>query len=181
VIDGTVTTTIPAPTTTITVLPKRDVAKRSVAYPTWLPTTYAASRVSSACGCLSISQSVATTTTTAEAVTLTSAATVTATTTSIIHSTAIATATALPLISTRRTKIEVLRKDTQASVGWLYNSAGPAITTDVNQAGIVDFTLSPGATTGSAVRITLEGVVSPSALGFVKSSNPTNVVELENG
>ncbi|OIW24430.1 hypothetical protein CONLIGDRAFT_636615 [Coniochaeta ligniaria NRRL 30616] len=83
----------------------------------------------------------------------------------------------MPAISQREAKIEILRRDTQLSVGWLYNSNGPAIGT-LAQAITVNFTLAPGATTGSQVRINLEGVTPP-ALGFVKTSNPSNVVELE--
>lgn len=106
--------------------------------------------------------------------------TVTETTTNIVHSTAIATETAKPVVSKRRATIEVLRKDTQASVGWLYYSNGLAITSVAAQAIPVNFTLTPGATTGSAVRIYLEDMA-PLALGFVKTSNPSNIVELEDG
>ncbi|KAK1764216.1 hypothetical protein QBC33DRAFT_595440 [Phialemonium atrogriseum] len=174
-IDSTVTVTVPASTTTLAPI-KRNMAKRSVAYPTWLPTTYLANRVSSACACLSVPLSVATNTATAEAVTLTAPVTVTETTTNILHSTVIVTETAKPLVSKRRATIEILRKDTQASVGWLFNSNGLAITSNAAQAIPVNFTLTPGATTGSAVRIYLEDMT-PLALGFVKTSNPTNVVD----
>jgi hypothetical protein len=169
VVDGTVTVTVPAPATTVAPL-KRDIAKRSIAYPTWLPTTYPAKRVSSACACLSIPLSAATTTATAEAATFTIPVTVTETTTNTVLSTVVATETAEPLVSKRRVQIEVFRKDTGASVGWLYNSNGPAVASATSMAGTFNFTLIPGATTSSAVRIYMEGFTLP--LGF---SGPSNV------
>jgi hypothetical protein len=178
-IDGTLTVTVPAPITTSLAVVKRAPSTQSAAYPTWLPASYPAKRISSACSCLSIPLSVTTSTSTAEPATSTASLTTTETTTSTLHSTALATATALPLITTRRV-IEILKKDTLASVGWLYNSNGLAIASVSSQAQAisVDFTLPLGATTGSQVRINLEGLT-PSALAFVKSSNPTNIVELE--
>ncbi|KAH8904485.1 hypothetical protein BR93DRAFT_149647 [Coniochaeta sp. PMI_546] len=168
---GTVTVTVTDPTTSVAPV-RRKAAKRSLAYPTWLPTTYPAQRVSSACACLSVPASVSTSTATAAPATLTASVTVTEITTSTLHSTSTAVVS-----QQREAKIEILRKDTQLSVGWLYNSNGPAVGTAA-QAITVNFTLSPGATTGSQVRINLEGITPP-ALGFVKSSNPSNVVELE--
>ncbi|KAK4131644.1 hypothetical protein BT67DRAFT_387157 [Trichocladium antarcticum] len=176
-VDSTITVTVPASAITETPV-KRNLAKRSVDYPTWLPTTYPPRQVSSACACLSVPLSVVTTTATAAAVTVTAPTTVTETTTTTVHSTAIATVTVEPVATTRRAAIEILRKDTGASVGWLYNSNGPAIAGSAAQAITVHFTLAAGATTGSAMRISLEGLT-PSALGFVKASNPTNIVELE--
>lgn len=179
-IDGTVTVTVPASASTTSIPPaKRNLANRSVAYPSWLPSTYLSKQVSSACACLSVPLSVATITATAEAATLTAPTTVTETTTTTLHSTAIVTETAKPQVSTQRATIEVLRKDTGASIGWLYMSSGPAITTDATQAVPINFTLTPGATKGSAVRISVEGVT-PSALGFLKDNNPSNIVALEN-
>ncbi|KAK3372666.1 hypothetical protein B0H63DRAFT_564045 [Podospora didyma] len=178
-IDGTVTVTVPVPARTTTVAPvKRDDSVPSVAYPDWLPSTYKASRISSACACLSIPLSIATDTATAEPVTITAPVTITETATSTIHETAIATETALPVPITRRTKIEILRKDTQANVGWLYYGNGPAIGTTEAQGATFSFTLDPSTTTNTQVRINFEGVT-PAALGFSKENNPTNNVELE--
>ncbi|KAB5566699.1 hypothetical protein GE09DRAFT_1107868 [Coniochaeta sp. 2T2.1] len=237
---GTVSETSVAQITSIAPVPRR-AAKRSVAYPDWLPTTYPAQSVSSACVCIKVplSASKHTATATAPAVTLTASVTVTQTSTSTVYSTstetspasvssessstgrtissttdasssievsttddpasqtsttdiatsttepstsesttAVPTETAAPLPIQRQAKIEVLRKDTQASVGWLYYSSGPAIGQEA-QASSVNFTLSAGATTESRVRINLEGL-SPPTLGFLKDSNPTNIVELEN-
>lgn len=104
--------------------------------------------------------------------------TITEIATSTHHLTAITTETATPLISKRSVKIEILRKDSLASIGWHYNSNGPAIANTILQAVTVNFTLAPGAATGDAVRLNLEDV-SPPALGFLKTSNPANIVELE--
>lgn len=164
---------------TITVsAPVLQRAKRSIDYPGWLPAAYPPSRVSSACACLSITLSVATTTGTAEAVTVTVPVTVTEIATSTDHLTAVTTETATPLISKRSVKIEVLRKDSLASMGWLYYSNGPAVANTILQAATFNFTLAPGTTTSDGVRISLEGT-SPPALGFLKSNNPSNIVELE--
>lgn len=183
-IDGTVTTTIPALVTSIAVAPKkRDIASDPVPYPAFLPTTYSSWRVSLACSCLSIPASVAASTVTAAAVTLTASETVTELATSTVHTTLIATETAAPIpvvtpVTNLRVTIEVLRKDTQVNVGWLYYSSGVAIASTLAQAATVNFTLPGGATTASQVRINMEGQT-PAALGFTKGSNPNNIVELE--
>ncbi|KAK3345939.1 hypothetical protein B0T25DRAFT_583223 [Lasiosphaeria hispida] len=158
----TTTTTAPAPVT-VTALRRRK-ERRTIDYPEWLPATFASTRVSSACLCLSISQSIATSTATADAVTSTAPVTVTSTATSTAYSTTIATATALPLVpTTKSTKIEIFRIDTGASVGYVYDSSGPAIGT-LPQASTFVFTLLAGATSGSALRISLAGTTS--ALGI---------------
>ncbi|KAB5583234.1 hypothetical protein GE09DRAFT_1278493 [Coniochaeta sp. 2T2.1] len=215
---GTITETSVAQITSIAPVPRR-AAKRSVAYPDWLSTTFPVQSVSSACVCIKVplSASKHTATATAPAVTLTASVTVTQTSTSTVYSTstetssasevsstdapasetsttdsatstaevstsesttAVPTETAAPPPIQRQAKIEILRKDTQVSVGWLYYSSGPAIGQEA-QAIAVNFTLTAGATTESQVRINLEGL-SPPTLGFLKDSNPSNIVELEN-
>ncbi|KAK3988463.1 hypothetical protein QBC44DRAFT_243759 [Cladorrhinum sp. PSN332] len=185
-IDATETVTITAsssssvPTFTYTLPAKRDL---TADYPSWLATTYGTKYVSSACACLSVAPSVGTTTATAEAVTITGIeeyAFVTETATTTILATATATVTVIPTQPpkpiTRVVKIEALRKDTGASIGWIYNSNGPALATDGRSAAF-RFTLPGDAKTGSAVRITADGVTG--ALGFNKDSHPSNIIELE--
>ncbi|KAK3331611.1 hypothetical protein B0T19DRAFT_472670 [Cercophora scortea] len=184
IIDEIITVTVAPPTTTATVTP----VKRAVDFPAWLPTSYTTKtkRVSSACLCLSVPLSDATSTTTAEeATTVTASETVTitateTTTVATLHSIAIATVTALPVVApiTTVAKIEILRKDTEASVGWLYLSTGPAITTNSALAASVEFTITAGATANSGVHISIPGNT-PSALGFIKDNNPSNIVPLK--
>ncbi|OIW24429.1 hypothetical protein CONLIGDRAFT_691749 [Coniochaeta ligniaria NRRL 30616] len=97
-IDGTVTVTIPKQTTTVASV--RRAAKRTLAYPAWLPTTYLAQRVSSACVCLSVPVSVATST---EAATLTASVIATEVTTSTLHSTISTTTSTNALASSTET------------------------------------------------------------------------------
>jgi hypothetical protein len=147
------TSSIPAPFT-VTILPD----KRDLPYPTWLPTSYVARQVSSACGCLSLSAASAlTATATADAVTVTVRATVTETTTTTVYSTAVATATALPPVSYRGL-IEVLDLDSGTSLGYLYNiGGGPGeVMQNLNQADTVNFTLPGGAAAGLQLRIDME-------------------------
>ncbi|KAK3681779.1 hypothetical protein B0T22DRAFT_485250 [Podospora appendiculata] len=186
IVDETITVTVPAPTPTAA--PAVTYLKRAVDFPAWLPTSYMTKtkRVSSACQCLSVPPAVATSTATAEdATTVTASKTVTVTATvtttvATMHSVAIATVTALPVIAPRITvaKIEVLRKDTQASVGWLYFSSGPAITTNAALGASFEITLPGSATSSSGVHISAPGNT-PSALGFLKESNPSNIVPLK--
>lgn len=193
-IDSTVTVTVSEATITVARVPKR-TAKRSLAYPEWLPTTYPARRVSSACACLSVPISVTTATATAVPTTLTTSLTVAETAMSTLHSmisitttstastgsstssteiatstteTAIATETPTPLVS--RAKIEILQKDTLLSAGSLYNSNGPAIGT-LAQAITVNFTLAAGVTSESQVRINLRRRHSAST-GFRQDKQP---------
>lgn len=166
-VDTTLTVTVPAASSLALSTP----VKRDIVYPTWLPTTYGTKYISQACSCLSVAPSVTTATTTA-------AATVTETITTTVHTTAVATETATPVprLVIRGVKIEAIRKNTGASVGYLYNSNnGPAITSNSNSAALFQFPLPEGQTTGSQVRITSSGGV----LGFYKNSNPTNIQELE--
>ncbi|KAK4227373.1 hypothetical protein QBC38DRAFT_391217 [Podospora fimiseda] len=182
VIDATETVTITASSSAAPVIAKRDLS--TVEYPDWLGTTYGTKYVSSACACLSVAPSVATITSTADAVTITGIeeyVTVTETTTSTVLATATAVVTLIPEPPkpiTRVVKIEALRKDNGVSEGWLYDTNGVAITTE-DRAATFRFTLSGGAKTGSAVRITADGI--SGALGFNKDSHPSNIVELENG
>lgn len=170
------TVTVPAAGPTTTAAP----IKRDVALPPWLPTSYGPRYISKACACLSISPSVSTLTATADPVTITAPVTTTETTTTTVLSTAITTETAAPPAPlTKRVYVEFLRKDTGASVGYLYHSSGPAIANSIGQAAPVSFTVPAGVTTASQLRITIDGLT-PSALGFQKDSNPTNIVELEN-
>ncbi|KAK3385746.1 hypothetical protein B0H63DRAFT_560280 [Podospora didyma] len=173
VVDGTVTVTVPATTTTVAPA-KRDIAEPLVAFPDWLPTGYRPARVSSACACLSIQPSVTTAAATAEAATLTETATLAQTTVTTAHTVATVTEVAkpVPVLVKRTIKIEVLRKDTQAVVGYLYNSNGPAVSSTV--AGAFSFPLSSDLTTSSAVRISVDGITQ--VLGFSKPSS----VALEN-
>lgn len=147
---------------TITIAPvsSQAPAKRdeNPQYPDWLPQSYPASRVSSACNCLSIPVSVVSNTVTAEAVTLTTAVTVTETDVSTF-----ATETAIATVP-KALGIQVFRKDTGASVGYLYWSNGPAITTTVTAAFKINFSLAKGTTYGEALRITTE-LSTDSALG----------------
>ncbi|KAM7187516.1 hypothetical protein V8F33_011163 [Rhypophila sp. PSN 637] len=154
-------------TTTVTAVPapagKRDsFVRRAVDYPSWLPTKYLPARVSSACHCLGVPLAVTTRTVSDPAVTLTTTAMVTDTTSSTIHSTVIATTTNLvqPLASSiveRRALLQVISKSTNAAVGWIYISNGPAITSDPTRAVPVSFNLTTGATTASTVRLVFEG------------------------
>ena len=170
----TITVSAAGPSTT----PPPIFTKRAVSIPPWLPTSYSPKYISKACSCLSISPSVSTLTATAEPVTITNPVTTTETTATTVLSTAITTETAAPATPiTKRVYIEVLRKDTKASVGYLYNSNGPSIGT-ISQALPITFTLPVGVTTASQVRITGDGLT-PSALGFSKDSNKANIVELE--
>ncbi|KAF7555261.1 hypothetical protein G7Z17_g2314 [Cylindrodendrum hubeiense] len=116
-------------------------------YPNWLAQSYPASRVSSACLCLTIPQSVATQTETAEAVTQTTAIIITETKTSTFLATATATATAVPTTPTNyRVGIEIFQKSTGASIGYLYTSNGLAISAAIGAAVEISFDLPSGAT-----------------------------------
>ncbi|KAK0724193.1 hypothetical protein B0H67DRAFT_550029 [Lasiosphaeris hirsuta] len=64
---------------------------------------------------------------------------------------------------TKSTKIEVFRKDTSVSIGYIYNSNGPAIGS-LSQASSFVYALPAGATSGAALRFSLAGTTS--ALGW---------------
>ncbi len=172
-VDTTLTATVPA-SSTLNVTPE----KRDNVYPTWLPSTYGTKYISQACSCLSLAPSVTTATTTADAVTETDAATVTETITTTVHIIAVTTETAKPAPRPvfRAVKIEAIRKNAGTSLGYIYNSNGPAVTANSNSAVRFEFTLLEGQMTGSQLRLTS----SSGALGFNKDSNPSNIVELEN-
>jgi len=189
-VDETITVTVPAgdaPATTAGVIISSVIyEKRDDAYPTWLPVSYGAGYVSKACSCLSLAPSVVTVTSTAEQVTVTSdAVTVTEVETTTLHTTAVATATAAPAPVTYQRKIQVLRKDTGALDGWLYDSNGVAVAEDMNfgdrnaksRALDFEFSLPADETTGSQLRVTGPG----GALGFLKDSNVRNIEQLEAG
>lgn len=114
---------------------------------------------------------VITSTETAEPVTVTEATTTTNTVTSTYHSTVIVTSTAEPpphpepSVVTKRAKIQVFRTSNGATVGWMYLSSGPAITSDPSIAGVVSYEILEGATSASQVRFTLE-TSSSTAPGF---------------
>ncbi|RKU41933.1 hypothetical protein DL546_003006 [Coniochaeta pulveracea] len=166
--DETITVTVP-----YEALQKRDA---DVAYPSWLPTTYSVSRVSSACSCLNPSLSLTTATTTAEAATITASLTVTETSTTTAEDIAIVTVTAAPLPVTYRAVIEVLRKDTGATQGYIYNSNGPAVTDQVARAATVNFSIPGGATYAETVQINVEGLTQ--VLGFQGTSYSDRVLAL---
>ncbi|KAK0667170.1 hypothetical protein QBC41DRAFT_366366 [Cercophora samala] len=175
-VDTTITVTLPADDSpsTVTVTP----VKRNDAYPTWLPASYGTKYISQACSCLSLSPAISTVTSTAEAVTATEATTVTETTTETVHTTAIATETAKPAPKSvkRVVKIEAIRKNAGTSLGFIYNSNGPAITSSANQqATLFEFNLLDDKTAGSQLRLSS----SAGTLGFNKDSHPSNIVELE--
>jgi hypothetical protein len=162
---------------TVTV-PYEPLRKRhaDIAYPSWLPTTYYASRVFSACSCLNPSLSVTTATATAEAATITASVTVTEITTTTANDIAVITVTAAPPPVTYRAVIEVLRADTDASQGYIYNSNGPAVTTQAAQAATVNFTIPGGVTSAQTVRIYLAGLTQ--VLAFQGTSYADRVLPL---
>lgn len=172
-VDATLTVTVPAPSAPTAELP----AKRDDVYPAWLPSTYGTKYISQACSCLSLAPSVITATSTADAVTETGAATVTETVTSTVYATAVATETAKPAPSpvSRAVRIEAIRKNAGTSLGYIYNSNGPAVSTNPNSAARFEFTVLEGETSASQLRLTS----SFGALGFNKDSHPSNIVELE--
>lgn len=102
---------------------------------------------------------------TAEAVTTTEVSTTTDTMTSTSQSSVTETAEPVPSVVTKRAMIQVFRKSTDAAVGWMYMSNGPAITSDPTLAGVVRFDVLEGVKTASQLRLTPEGY-SPAALGF---------------
>lgn len=168
VFEELITVTIPAPAPAPT---PKGKAKRSVQYPEWLAPTYSPARVSSACQCLSIAPSGITVTATAEAITVTEDITVTETTTSTLVTIGVVTVTqtATPSPVTQKTKIAVHRKSTGDRVGYMYLSAGPAITSDANAALTVDITVPGGATTATMLRLIPAG--NSVALGFQVSAS----------
>lgn len=162
----TITQLDQATTTTTAVSANRK--KRDIAYPEWLPTTYKAGRVSSACRCLGLSLStpVFTSTATAEAVSVTEATTVTETATTTYHSTLLVTETAQPPAPAKvAVKIQVFRKSTGAANGWLYMSGSPAVTGDPGGAASFSLEVPYGVTTTSPGRINVTQH-EPQALGF---------------
>jgi hypothetical protein len=173
----TETTTTYDETITVTV-PYEALRKREadVAYPSWLPATYSASRVSSACSCLNPSLSLTTATTTAEAATITASVTVTETTTTTTNDIAIVTVTAAPQAVTYRAVIEVLRKDNGVTQGYIYNSNGPAVAEQASRAATVNFSIPGGVTYAETVRIHLEGLTQ--VLGFQGTSYADRVLPL---
>ncbi|KAK4158905.1 hypothetical protein QBC43DRAFT_294581 [Cladorrhinum sp. PSN259] len=187
-VDSTITVTVPAGGSPIaTTITYAEPVKRDAAYPTWLPISYGTKYVSKACSCLSLTPSVTTVTSTAEeTVTVTSdAVTVIETETTTIHTTAVATQTAQPSPVTLQRKIQVYRKSNNNLEGWLYDSNGVAVAEDQNfgdrnaksRALDFQFTLPADATAGSQLRVTNSG----RALGFIKDSHPSNIVQLEDG
>lgn len=176
--EETITITVPASTSTLTPI-KRHLAQRSVAYPDWLPASHPARKVSSACACLSIAPSVVTETATADPATVTEPITLSTTATTTVASFAVVTVTARPATVTQRVTIEVLRKDTGVSVGWIYNSNGPAIGNAAQAAGFT-MRIPGGVASATQVRLDIENMMeNQMSMGFIKESNANNIVELE--
>ncbi|KAK4175500.1 hypothetical protein QBC36DRAFT_241031 [Triangularia setosa] len=174
------TTTAQAATVTVYKKRRRDTAIAS--YPTWLPSgpeAYPDFRISSACHCLDKSSAIPVSTTTVTHIDPDNAITVTKPATSTVISTLLSTVTATETLappappapsSTTITNvmIQVFRKSTGASVGWLYDSNGPAIATDPTIARHYDISIPEFDVdqSGSQARISAIGGDASKAVGF---------------
>ncbi|KAK4197920.1 hypothetical protein QBC40DRAFT_341636 [Triangularia verruculosa] len=182
-VETTVTPTVVATVTetsymTEVITEADETITRDNIYPTWLPISYGTKYLSQACSCLSLPPAISTIRSTADVVTVTNPVTITKTITETIHTIAITTVTAKPAPNpvNRAVKIEAVRKNAGTSLGYLYNSNGPAVTTNINSATLFEFTLPDDKSAGSQLRLS----ASPGgALGFNKDSHPSNIVELE--
>ncbi|KAK0669056.1 hypothetical protein QBC41DRAFT_224728 [Cercophora samala] len=188
---SSVTVTVSAPivptTQVITEYKKRRRDTALASLPTWLPSgpdAYPDLRISSACHCLDKSSAIPLSTTTITHADPDYVITVTEPATSTVISTLLSTVTATetlappaPSSTTLSLAIQVLRKSTGEPVGWVYDSAGPAITTSQDNARRFAITLPDStAQTSSGVRVQLVDGDSSLALGF-KSAGGTSRIE----
>ncbi|KAK0732440.1 hypothetical protein B0T21DRAFT_412615 [Apiosordaria backusii] len=182
----TVTVSAPAEVTTTTLSMQTPDKKRRrrgdttiASSPTWLPSgpsAYPDARISSACHCLDKSSAIPLSTTTLTHLDPDYIISVTVPATSTVTSTLLSTVTATETLTPpgptpttlRNINIEVLRKDNGASVGWLYESNGPAVASSKQQAAKYDIGIPEfdGVEGGSGARISIVGGSSSSAVGF---------------
>ncbi|KAK4646941.1 uncharacterized protein QC761_100278 [Podospora bellae-mahoneyi] len=163
---------------------RRDTALASL--PTWLPSgedAYPDTRISSACHCLDRSSAIPLSTTTITHINPDNAVTVTEPATSTVISTLVSTVTATetlappaPSSTTISVAIQVLRKSTGQSVGWISNAASPNIATNQNSARRFTITIPDDqSTSSSGIRIQPVGGEATQALGFETAGGTTRI------
>lgn len=163
---------------------RRDTALASL--PTWLPSgedAYPDTRISSACHCLDRSSAIPLSTTTITHINPDNAVTVTEPATSTVISTLVSTVTATetlappaPSSTTISVAIQVLRKSTGQSVGWISNTANPNIATNQNSARRFTITIPDDqSTSSSGIRIQPVGGEATRALGFRTAGGTTRI------